>query len=335
MKFLCALLAIGLASRWRLAAANPAPRSTPLFFIRRRSASASDPGARDLCGVYARWRGVSRRRRASCARNFEAPMTHPQMHGRRAHGPREFLVGQDPSAVADWLAHASGRFATPNLYPGIDLIYSGIDGRIKSEYRVAAGADPGNIHVEYSADLSIDVERPAACRELDRGRARDLPGHARRAERASRAATVCSTRAPPASRSTPMIASLPLVIDPVISYATYMGGTGLGAVTGVALDSAGNLYAAGWTEALNFPHRAGRAGRQRGRRGCLRGEAESLRSRTALRDLHWRTRRRPGRGDRSGFERRSLCDRSDQLLEFPAGSCRCAPRWADRRPLLY
>ncbi|MDP8990936.1 MAG: SBBP repeat-containing protein, partial [Acidobacteriota bacterium] len=39
----------------------------------------------------------------------------------------------------------------------------------------------------------------------------------------------------------------------VISYATYMGGTGLGAVTGVAIDSAGDLYAAGWTEALNFP----------------------------------------------------------------------------------
>ena len=48
-------------------------------------------------------------------------------------------------------------------------------------------------------------------------------------------------------------ASLPLVIDPVISYATYMGGTGLGAVTGVALDSSGDLYAPGWTEALNFP----------------------------------------------------------------------------------
>src|SRR4029077_953669 len=47
--------------------------------------------------------------------------------------------------------------------------------------------------------------------------------------------------------------SLPLVIDPVISYATYMGGTGLGAVTGVAFDASGNLYATGWTEAIDFP----------------------------------------------------------------------------------
>ncbi len=44
-----------------------------------------------------------------------------------------------------------------------------------------------------------------------------------------------------------------LVIDPVISYSTYLGGTGLGAVTGVAADGTGNLYAVGWTEALNFP----------------------------------------------------------------------------------
>src|SRR5262249_37616848 len=47
--------------------------------------------------------------------------------------------------------------------------------------------------------------------------------------------------------------ALPLIIDTVISYATYIGGTGMGTVTGVAVDSAGNLFATGWTEALNFP----------------------------------------------------------------------------------
>ncbi len=47
--------------------------------------------------------------------------------------------------------------------------------------------------------------------------------------------------------------ALPLIIDPVLSYATYLGGSGLGAVTGVAVDSSGNLYVTGWTEAVNFP----------------------------------------------------------------------------------
>ena len=45
----------------------------------------------------------------------------------------------------------------------------------------------------------------------------------------------------------------PLVIDPVISYSTYLGGTAQSAVTALAVDAAGNLYAAGWTEAIDFP----------------------------------------------------------------------------------
>ena len=45
----------------------------------------------------------------------------------------------------------------------------------------------------------------------------------------------------------------PLVIDPVISYSTYLGGTAQSAVTALAVDASGNLYAAGWTEAIDFP----------------------------------------------------------------------------------
>ena len=43
--------------------------------------------------------------------------------------------------------------------------------------------------------------------------------------------------------------ALPLIIDPLVSYSNYLGG----AVTGVTVDSAGNLYATGWTQAFDFP----------------------------------------------------------------------------------
>jgi hypothetical protein len=65
-----------------------------------------------------------------------------------------------------------------------------------------------------------------------------------------------------------------LVIDPVISYCTFLGGSAISAVTGVALDSAGNLYVAGWTEALDFPYRRRGAGVESRRRRRVRRQAE-------------------------------------------------------------
>ena len=47
--------------------------------------------------------------------------------------------------------------------------------------------------------------------------------------------------------------SKPLIIDPVVSYATYFGGSGTGGVNGIAVDASNNVYLAGWTESLNFP----------------------------------------------------------------------------------
>ena len=47
--------------------------------------------------------------------------------------------------------------------------------------------------------------------------------------------------------------SRPLIIDPVISFSTYLGGSGMDAATGIAVDPSGNIYVAGWTEAPGPP----------------------------------------------------------------------------------
>ena len=48
-------------------------------------------------------------------------------------------------------------------------------------------------------------------------------------------------------------ASKPLVIDPVLIYASYLGGTGADQANGIAVDSTGSVYLAGTTTSVDFP----------------------------------------------------------------------------------
>ena len=47
--------------------------------------------------------------------------------------------------------------------------------------------------------------------------------------------------------------SQPLVIDPILSYSTYLGGSGDDQGDGIAVDAAGNAYVTGYTASTNFP----------------------------------------------------------------------------------
>src|SRR5207245_7493743 len=51
--------------------------------------------------------------------------------------------------------------------------------------------------------------------------------------------------------------SRPLIIDPVLSYSTYLGGSGVDQGLGIAVDSGGHVYLTGFTNSGNFPTTAG------------------------------------------------------------------------------
>ena len=63
-----------------------------------------------------------------------------------------------------------------------------------------------------------------------------------------------------------MTTSRPLVIDPILSYSTYLGGTATTMAHGIAVDAAGNAYVTGSTTSTNFPTANGLPGSHPGRR---------------------------------------------------------------------
>jgi hypothetical protein len=150
------------------------------------------------------------------------------------------------------------------IYPGIDLQYRGDDGELEYDFIVAAGADPERIvlaidgadRVEVDGDGALvahtsagDVRQPrpfayqrvaGARRTVDADWMIDPDGHAR-------------------LRLGAYDRSRRLVIDPVVTYGTYLGGTGDEADVyfegdvRVARDGAGNVYVTGTTRSTDFP----------------------------------------------------------------------------------
>ncbi|MCE5308260.1 MAG: SBBP repeat-containing protein, partial [Acidobacteriales bacterium] len=156
------------------------------------------------------------------------------------------------------------------IYPGIDMIYGGSERYLKSEFLVAPGADPGAIRLRYEGlgRPSLDAagalvfrggedefreEAPEAYQEVA-GRRVHIDSKYRIAEDDTVAFELG-----------PYDETLPLVIDPVLAFSTYLGGTGFDCVNAVAVDPAGNAYVAGWTESADFPVAAARQGRSGGR----------------------------------------------------------------------
>ncbi len=148
------------------------------------------------------------------------------------------------------------------VYPGVDLVYYGNQRQLEHDFIVAPGADAHSITLNFvgAEKLSLDAqgylflgvregevrfEKPRMYQEVD-GVRREVSG-----------GYVLKGTHQVGFQVAAYDAGRPLVIDPVLFYSTYLGGSGQDRGSGIAVDSAGNAYVTGQTDSINFPTTAG------------------------------------------------------------------------------
>jgi hypothetical protein len=144
------------------------------------------------------------------------------------------------------------------VYPGVDLVYYGNQRQLEYDVIVAPGADPAVIQLAFEGASKLEIndhgdlvlhtgdgemrlQKPVIYQETH-GVKQAIPGR-----------YVLKGHHQVGFHVAKYNASKPLVIDPVLSYSTYLGGDDFDRGQGIAVDAAGNAYVTGTTTSTNFP----------------------------------------------------------------------------------
>ncbi len=204
---------------------------------------------------------------------FDGANSNPAIEGLTPlPGGANFFLGNDPAQWQNNLPTYEG-IVYRDLYLGIDLVYRGMDGQLKSEFVVAPGADPGQIRLRYEGAESLSVredgalviqthagelvEAPLLIYQEDNGVRREIEGrYTFLDEEGFLVQNPKSAEGAQSETENVFIAfeialydpTLSLIIDPELDYSTYLGTNSWDQGYGIAVDEAGNIYVAGLSE---------------------------------------------------------------------------------------
>src|SRR6266849_3670850 len=168
-----------------------------------------------------------------------------------------YFIGNDPKK---WHSNVSSyaRVKYTSVYPGVDLVFYGNQGRLEYDFVVAPGADPHVIALKLEGarrmsinsrgDLVLSVsggevefQKPVIYQNV-KGERREIAGrYALSGDHRVTFAVASYDR------------TEPLVVDPALTYSTYLGGGADELGFEIAVDAAGDAFVAGQTLSTDFP----------------------------------------------------------------------------------
>jgi hypothetical protein len=190
--------------------------------------------------------------------NLIGASPNPQVVGEDPQPGRvNYFIGNDRTK---WRTNIPtyARVRYKQVYPGIDLLYYGNHRQLEYDFALAPGADPSHIHFEIKGarNVALDAEgdlviktgagqlhfkSPAVYQESNGSRTALSGGY------------VLESPTRIGFRLGAFDANQPLVIDPVLAYSTYLGGTADDSPSAIAVDASGAVYIAGYTDSGDFP----------------------------------------------------------------------------------
>ena len=184
-------------------------------------------------------------------------LASPKVAGLEAQpGRSHYLFGTDPTKWRTNVPHYA-KVKYEEVYPGVDLIYYGKQRQLAYDFVVKPGADPSQISLRFqgidkpaldehgnlllaAGGQEFHFQKPFIYQVVN-GSRQSIGGDYRVSEGLV------------GFRVDAYDDSRPLVIDPVLSYSSYIGGSDYDAGASVAVGADGSVYVTGSTGSINFP----------------------------------------------------------------------------------
>jgi uncharacterized repeat protein (TIGR01451 family) len=171
-------------------------------------------------------------------------------------GKSNYLLGNDPQKWRTGVPQYA-RVRYESVYPGINLVFYGDQGQLEYDFQVAPGADPAQAELEFRGAEQVQLQDGVLVIRTGQGRVslqaprvyQETGGERRPVD--GRFVLRGANRVGFAIGSYDR--SRELIIDPILTFSTYFGGTGDEHATSVAVDGTGNIYLAGSTTSADLP----------------------------------------------------------------------------------